>query len=432
MSFIVHSARLVAPTGATAAGNTRAGGASSDIVRDESDAWLRVDGGIITAQGTGHAWRAAAHDHDRIVDAAATAGPGAVLTPGLIDIHVHGGGGASYDGIRASARGASDGGEATSGAAEDDPDAAIVHALATHAAHGTTRAVLSLVTAPVADLERRVRRIARLSETQPGILGSHLEGPFLDHDRRGAHDPADLRAPNATDVERLLGAGAGTVRQVTLAPENPGAIEAIRQIVATGAAAAIGHTGADAATARAAFDAGATIVTHAFNAMPGLHHREPGPVAAAAIDERVTLEVIADGVHLDPAVVRLLFRMAPGRIALITDAMAAAGADDRDANWLLGSRAVEVRDGIARLRGSDTIAGSTLTSDRALRVAIRSGVPLTDAVRGLTATPARAVGHPELGTLDGGAPADLVLWDRDFAVRAVWRAGEPVPRAGAS
>jgi N-acetylglucosamine-6-phosphate deacetylase len=427
MSFIVHSARLVAPTaGAAASGGAPTRGASS-VVRDESDAWLRVDGGLIAAQGTGDTWRAAAQDGDRIVDAAATAGAGALLTPGLIDIHVHGGGGASYDGVRASPHRASYGDARSGGGGEDEPDAAITHALATHAAHGTTRAVLSLVTAPVADLERRVRRIARLRERHPGILGSHLEGPFLDHDRRGAHDPSDLRAPNATDLERLLAAGEGTVRQVTLAPEHPGAIEAIRRIVAAGAAAAIGHTGADLATARAAFDAGATILTHAFNAMPGLHHREPGPVAAAALDERVTLEAIADGVHLDPDVVRLLFRMAPGRIALITDAMAAAGADDRDGDWVLGSRSVEVRDGTARLQGSDTIAGSTLTSDRALRVAIRSGVPVTEAVRALTATPARAVGHPELGTSD-----DLVLWDRDFSVRAVWRAGEPVPRAGAS
>lgn len=424
MSFIVHSARLVAPTLEAA---TSGSGATSGIVRDESDAWLRIDGGLIAAHGAGDSWHAAAHDNDRIVDAAATAGPDAVLTPGLIDIHVHGGGGASYDGDRAGARGGSRGTDVA-----EDPDAAIAHALATHAAHGTTRAVLSLVTAPVSDLEQRVRRIARLSKSQPGILGSHLEGPFLDHDRRGAHDPAQLRTPNTTDLERLLAAGEGTVRQVTLAPEHPGAIEAITQIVAAGAAAAIGHTGADLATARAAFDAGATILTHAFNAMPGLHHRDPGPVAAAAIDERVTLEVIADGVHLDPAVVVLLFRMAPGRIALITDAMAAAGANDRDGDWVLGARSVEVRDGIARLRGSDTIAGSTLTSDRALRVAIRSGVPLTEAVRALTTTPARAVGHPELGTLDDGGPADLVLWDRDLTVRAVWRAGEPVPRAGAS
>ena len=287
--------------------------------------------------------------------AAALAGAGALLTPGFIDIHGHGGGGFSYD---------------------DGPDAIRV-ARALHRAHGTTRAVVSLVTAPLETLERRVAMIADLIETDPDILGSHLEGPFLDPGHKGAHDLSLLRDPSLAAVERLLAAGRGTVRQVTLAPELPGGHDAIRAIVAAGAAAAVGHTDADLDATRAAFDAGATILTHAFNAMPPLHHRDPGPVGAAASDPRVTLEVIADGVHLHPEIVRLAFLAAPGRVALVTDAMAAAGA--ADGRYELGSLEVDVVDGIARLADGGAIAGSTLTQDAALRFSVaaecRSSTP---------------------------------------------------------
>jgi N-acetylglucosamine-6-phosphate deacetylase len=200
-------------------------------------------------------------------------------------------------------------------------------------------------------------------------------------------------------------------------------MEAIRLVVAAGAAAALGHTGADYAAARAAFDAGATILTHAFNAMPGLHHREPGPVAAAAADSRVTLEVIADGVHLHPEIVRGAFALAPGRIALVTDAMAATGA--ADGVYDLGTLKVEVRGGVARLAGGGSIAGSTLTQDAALRFAVGAGVRLPDAVAALTSVPARAIGRAaDLGALAAGRLADAVLLTADLAVRAVWTAGD--------
>ena len=227
-----------------------------------------------------------------IVDATAVAGPGALLTPGFIDIHGHGGGGASYD---------------------DGPDA-IRTARALHRAHGTTRAVISLVTAPLDDA-RAPRRgwWPEVAETDGDVLGSHLEGPFLDPAHRGAHQRDLLREHDRAALARLLAAGGGTVRQVTLAPELPGGLDAIRLVTPAGAAAAVGHTDADADVSEAAFDAGATIVTHAFNAMPGLHHRAPGPVGAAVSDPRVVLEVIADGVHVDPRVIRMLFASAPGR-----------------------------------------------------------------------------------------------------------------------
>ena len=383
MSGVIHSVRLVE------------GGRVLD------DAWVRFADGRVSSVGTGADWRDGTDAATTaIVDGSAVAGAGAVLAPGFVDIHGHGGGGASYD---------------------DGPEA-IRTARALHRAHGTTRAVISLVTAPVAVMQRRAAMVAELVGSDDDILGSHLEGPFLDPGHKGAHDESLLREPAADVVGRLLAAGRGTVRQVTLAPELPGGLGAIRTVVAAGAAAAVGHTGADDRLSRQAFDAGATILTHAFNAMPGLHHRDPGPVGAAASDPRVILEVIADGVHLHPDVVRIAFAAAPGRIALVTDAMAAAG--HGDGRYALGSLRVDVHGRIARLVDGGTIAGSTLTQDAALRLAVSAGVPLADAVAALTATPARAIGLGHAyGSLQPGRVADAVLLSADLGVRGVWTAG---------
>jgi N-acetylglucosamine-6-phosphate deacetylase len=374
-SLVIHSARIVD---------------RGEIVED---GWVRIDDGLVSARGTGAGWSAA----DEVVDAVAVAGPGAVLTPGFVDIHGHGGAGASFD---------------------DGVDA-IRAARALHRAHGTTRAVVSLVTAPLDSLARSVATIADLMQTDADILGSHLEGPFLDPGHHGAHEPSLLREPRADDVARLLEAGRGTIRQVTIAPELPGGLDAIRQIVAAGAAAAVGHTNADAAMSVAAFEAGASILTHAFNAMPGIHHRAPGPVLAAAADHRVVLEAIADNVHLDPHVIKLVFDSAPGRVALITDAMAAAGS--ADGHYDLGAVSVTVEDGIARADDTGSIAGSTLTQDVALRRAIDAGASLGEAVRALTETPARAIGcDGEHGSLTVGRRGDGVLLDARLRVERVW------------
>lgn len=357
-----------------------------------ADAWVRFEDGRVAATGVGANWT----DADTVIDAIELAGEGAILTPGFIDIHGHGGGGASFD----------------------DGFDAIRTARALHRAHGTTRAVISLVTAPLDDLARRVAEIADLMATDADILGSHLEGPFLDPAHHGAHEPSLLREPAAADIQRLLEAGRGTVRQVTIAPELPGGHEAIRLIVSAGSVAAIGHTSADAATAVGAFEAGATILTHAFNAMPGIHHRAPGPVLAAAADHRVVLEAIADNVHLDPHVIKLVFDAAPGRVALVTDAMAAAGS--ADGSYDLGAVKVTVADGIARADDTGSIAGSTLTQDVALRRAVDAGVPLVEAVRALTQTPATAIGlGGQLGSLAPGRIGDAVVLDSQFRVQHV-------------
>ncbi|WP_315637427.1 MULTISPECIES: amidohydrolase family protein [Microbacterium] len=374
-SLVIHSVRLVD---------------RGEIVED---AWVRIEDGVVVARGTGTDWEPATE----VVDGAAVAGAGALLTPGFVDIHGHGGAGAAYD---------------------DGVDA-IRTGRDLHREHGTTRAVISLVTGTINDLARSVALIAALTRTDADVLGSHLEGPFLDPGHHGAHEPSLLRHPVAADVARLLEAGEGTVRQVTIAPELPGGIDAVRQIVAAGAAAAVGHTDADAAMAVAAFEAGASLLTHAFNAMPGIHHRAPGPVLAAAADHRVILEAIADDVHLDPHVVKLVFDVAPHRVALITDAMAAAGS--ADGKYDLGAVKVTVENGVARADDTGSIAGSTLTQDVALQRAVAAGVPLAEVVRALTETPARAIGRDaHLGALRPGLLGDAVLLDAGLRVARVW------------
>ncbi|QTX03944.1 N-acetylglucosamine-6-phosphate deacetylase [Agromyces archimandritae] len=359
-----------------------------------ADAWLRFDGPVIADAGAGGSWRD--EPAARVVDAG-----GAILTPGFIDLHGHGGGGAAFD---------------------DGPEG-IGRALAVHRAAGTTRSVISLVTASPARLADSLAGIARLADADPLVLGVHLEGPFLAPEFKGAHDPALLAAPEPAVADALVDAAAGTLRQITLAPELPGAADAIGRFTDAGVRVAVGHTAAGFDEALAAFDAGASILTHAFNGMRGIHHRAPGPVLAAMHADHVTLEVIADGIHLHPDVVRLAFAGAPGRIALITDAMAAAGASDGE--YLLGGLEVRVDAGVARL-ADGTIAGSTLTQDQALRFAVEvAGIELPEAVRALTETPAAAIGRArDLGRLEAGYAADAVLLDDALEVRAVWAAGE--------
>jgi len=365
-----------------------------DARGETPDAWLLLDGDVIRAIGEGpdrpHA--------DETVDLS-----GCWITPGFVDLHGHGGGGHDY--------GTGD----------------LAAGLAAHRAHGTTRAVVSLASERLEILEAELRAIARLAHDDPRVLGSHLEGPFLAPTRRGAHAEEVLRTPDPETVDRLLAAGDGTVRQVTIAPELPGALDAIRRFVAAGVVVAIGHTDADAATARAAFDAGATLLTHAFNAMPGIHHRAPGPVVAAFEDDRVSLELVLDGHHVDPHVAAIAFASAPGRVALVTDAMAAAAGED--GTYRLGALEVVVSGGIATVAGTETIAGSTLTQEVALGIAIDGlGLSRPDAVAAVTHTPARILGLDDrLGLLEPGYAADVVALADDYAVHAVWAAGARIP-----
>ena len=374
-----------------------------------SPGWIRVAGNLIDAVGPGAATQPLP--------------PGLALTdlrghwvlPGFVDMHVHGGGGASF----------------TAGPVDDARRAA-----AFHHGHGSTTLVASLVTAPLADLEARAAMLAALAD-QDVIAGIHLEGPFLSAVRCGAQDPRHMLAPDVAAFERLRAAAAGHLRIITIAPELPGAAGLIKAVVQVGVTAAVGHTDATADVTSAAVDVGATHATHLFNGMRPLHHREPGPAGALLDRDEVTCEVIADGVHLHDTVIRLTARAAgPGRLVLITDAMAAAGMSD--GSYRLGSMRVDVAGGVARLAGGGepgatgasagrggTIAGSTATMADVVRHAVAAGLPVTAVAAAASSTPARVLGLGErTGTLRAGLDADLVVCDEEFRLRAVMRQGE--------
>lgn len=352
--------------------------------------WVETDGGRITAIGTGLPVREPDADF-----------PGAALAPGFVDAHIHGGGGFSFN--------------------DAEPAAAAVRIAEVHGLHGTTTLMASLVTAPLPELEKAVAALASLVE-QGVLAGIHLEGPWLSPDHRGAHTQELLLAPEPAAVDRLMLAGRGTVRMVTIAPELEGGLAAVRQVTGYGAVAAIGHTGAGYDLARQAIAAGATAGTHVFNAMRPLHHREPGPALAFLEDPAVFAEVIADGVHLHPSLVRFI-AASPARAVFVTDAMAAACA--QEGRYRLGGLDVRVADGEARLVSDGTIAGSVLTLDAAIRHAVLdAGVPLADAVRAASYNPADMLGLSGVGRIAPGGQADLVVLGEDLEVAAVMKAGE--------
>ncbi|MEU8589019.1 N-acetylglucosamine-6-phosphate deacetylase [Streptomyces sp. NPDC048664] len=362
-----------------------------------------VDGGSVVVRGTRIA--GSAPPDARTIDAR-----GHWLVPGFVDLHNHGGGGASF-----------------SGSAED-----ALRAVRTHRQHGTTTLVASTVTDDMDVLVRQAGLLSELAE-QGDIAGVHFEGPFISPCRKGAHSEGLLRDPEPAEVRKLLDAARGQARMVTLATELPGGTDAVRLLADHGVIAAIGHTDATYEQTSAAIEAGATVATHLFNAMPPLGHRAPGPIAALLEDERVTVELIDDGVHLHPAALRLAFHHAgAGRVALITDAMDAAGAGD--GRYLLGPLEVEVADGVARLVEGGSIAGSTLTLDRAFHRAVTvDRLPVPDVVAAISANPARLLGlDHRVGSLEPGKDADLVVLDADFTLRGVMRRGEWVvdPRLG--
>ncbi|MEU0299104.1 N-acetylglucosamine-6-phosphate deacetylase [Streptomyces sp. NPDC006175] len=325
------------------------------------------------------------------------------VVPGFVDIHNHGGGGASF----------------ATGTAED-----ALTAVRAHRAHGTTTVVASTVTGEMDFLARQAGMLSELVE-QGELAGVHFEGPFISPCRKGAHSEGLLRDPDPAEVRKLLDAARGSARMVTLATELPGGIESVRLLAEHGVIAAVGHTDATYEQTVEAIDAGATVATHLFNAMPAIGHRAPGPVAALLEDERVTVELINDGTHLHPAALELAYHHAgAGRVALITDAMDAAGGGD--GFYELGPLAVEVKDGVARLVEGGSIAGSTLTLDTAFRRAVTvDRIPVDDVVRSISANPARLLGlYDRVGSLDPGKDADLVVLDADFAVKGVMRRGE--------
>jgi len=282
---------------------------------DLHDGWLLVDDdGLVSASGTG---TAPATDTTTTVEG--------TIVPGIVDLHAHGALGHDFASCSA-----------------DDARAAAAH----HRSRGTTALIASVATGTVQDTVDALDRLRPLV-ADGTLAGLHLEGPWLAPERRGAHRADLLHHPTPAEVDAYLAAADDALRIVTLAPELPGALDTIARLVAAGVVVAIGHTDASADQARRAVDVGASLVTHLFNGMPPLHHRAPGPVGVALTDERLLLECIVDGHHLDPTAVEVVRAAAPGRLVLVSDAMSATGCADGD-HTIAGS-AVSVRGGVARL-----------------------------------------------------------------------------------
>lgn len=393
-STVLAGARVVLPTGVVENGRVRVEAGRIASVGGEADQ------GVGVASVGGGADRGSS-------DASVLDLTGHWVVPGFVDMHNHGGGGASF----------------TSGGVDE-----VLKGVRTHQEHGTTTLVASTVTGEMDFLAQRAGFLSELVE-QGDLAGIHFEGPFISPCRKGAHSEALLRDPDPAEVRKLLDAARGTARMVTLATELPGGIDSVRLLVEHGVIAAIGHTDATYEQTVEAIDAGATVATHLFNAMPPLGHRAPGPIAALLEDERVTVELINDGTHLHPAALELAFhRAGAGRVAFITDAMDAAGFGD--GVYQLGPLEVEVKDGVARLAVGGSIAGSTLTLDTAFkRAATIDRLPVTDIVRAISANPAKLLGvYDRVGSLEPGKDADLVILDADFAIAGVLRRGEWVVR----
>ncbi len=367
---VISNARVVTPTGIVERG------------------WVEVRGGKIVEVGSGTRSDASDDLH------------GAWLVPGFIDVHVHGGGGfdiaRSYDDALAS--------------------------VAFHRTHGTTRTLLSLVAAPVDAMCEQLAWIAELTQRSGDergrVVGAHLEGPFLAHARCGAQNPSHLIAPDRAALRRLLDAGRGCVRSVTLAPELPGALDLVTDVVSAGAIAALGHTETGFADAVAAFTAGASLVTHLGNAMEPMRQREPGLIGAA-LDRNIVCELINDGEHLHPALIRMITNKNAENLVLITDAIVATGVGD--GTYELGGREVIVSKGVARLATNGALAGSTLTMDEAFRRAVvECGLTVQQAVAGSSTNAARLLGlQDQCGAIEVGLDADFVVLDESLHLTQV-------------
>ena len=364
-----------------------------------------IAGGLVF-DGTGFTPRDVLIHEDRIVGQEEHPGTGEVLDatgcwviPGLIDLHTHGCMGHDL--------------------CDGDPEG-----LAVMAAHEARRGVTALCPTTMTFPEDRLTAVMANAAAfvaaphMADLVGVNMEGPYISPRKVGAQNPAFVRPCDVDEFARLQAAAQGCIKIVDIAPETPGALDAIAALAGQ-VRVSVAHTCADYDCAAAAFDAGASQVTHLFNAMPGLHHREPGPIAAAAERSWVMPELICDGVHVHPAMVRLAFALfGADRIVMISDSMRACGL--ADGTYDLGGQEVQVCGSRATL-ADGTLAGSVTDLMGCLRVAVtQMGIPLADAVRAASANPARALGlEGQRGTLAVGALADAVVLDEALIVRHV-------------
>jgi N-acetylglucosamine-6-phosphate deacetylase len=338
---------------------------------------VEVDDGVITALGIGNG------------------GSSLIASPGFVDLQANGFAGVDFQ------------------AADADGYRRAGEAMLTT---GVTAFQPTFITAPEVDLAAALAAMPteRCGVGGPRVLGAHLEGPFLSPERLGAHDAEGCRAPDLALLRRLL--EAGPVSQMTLAPELHGAFELVDELVGRGVTVSCGHSDATAAEAHLAFDRGARTVTHLFNAMRPSVPRDPGIAMAALARTDVIVQVIVDGHHLASETVLVAWQASAGRFALVTDAIEAAGMGD--GRYVLGGTGVVAEGGVVR-REDGTLAGSTLTMVDAVRNLHALGVELEDALAAASTVPARIVGRHDLGRLEVGAPADVVVLDDRLEVQRV-------------
>lgn len=329
---------------------------------------------------------------------------GALVIPGLVDIHVHGCAGADFS----------------------DGDYAGLVRMARHLARrGVTSFAPASMTLPYDALDKAFHAAARLRREGLAdgarLMGIQMEGPFLSREKRGSQNPAYLRLPDWDRFLRLYDAAEGLLRIVDVAPELPGAAEFTRR-ASEKCRVSVAHTAAGYDQAAAVFDAGATHLTHLFNAMSGIHHRHPGPIGAASERENVTAELICDGIHVHPSAVRMAFRLFPGRICLISDALRCCGM--ADGSYSLGGQEILLTGGVARLTGG-AIAGSAADLYQCMRRAVSFGIPREQAVWAATALPARVIGREsETGAIADGRAADFVICGGELEPEAVYLGGK--------
>ncbi|MGO4546356.1 N-acetylglucosamine-6-phosphate deacetylase [Paenibacillus sp. 2TAB23] len=323
-------------------------------------------------------------------------GQGHLLIPGMIDVHIHGANGFNM---------------------MDGSETSIQEVSKACARTGCTSFLVTSVSSTIEELVAMIRSVKRVIGHEVGakIVGLHLEGPYLNPKRKGMQNERFLRHPNLTEMKDIFNEADGLIKMITIAPELPGGMELISFLKEMGVVIAIAHSDASYEEAKQAFAAGASHVTHCFNGMRPIHHRDPGLVVAAFEEEHVSLQAIVDGIHLHPAIVRMMHRLkGPNGMVLITDALQAMGLGD--GNYVFGGHHVTVTEGVARLEDG-TLASSTVTMNEALRLTVETGISLTDAVQMAATTPARILGLDTLGRISTGFDADLVLIDEQFQVQ---------------